>query len=159
MNLHSMHIIQYIYILISARGTPLQVLHTLLLGPYKYLLRATMAKLQKQRTQLSALLSAFPSSGFTSRISRNIANYYKSSVGRDFKALAQMALFVLSPFLAPAEIEVWLALSKVSSMHLSIYTIFPNPLYNTSCRCFKLLTVTESIQRVWVKHCSEFCCY
>ncbi|KAL5489626.1 hypothetical protein EMCRGX_G018742 [Ephydatia muelleri] len=31
----------------------------------------------------------------------------------EFKALAQMALFVLSPFLAPAEIEVWLALSKV----------------------------------------------
>eukprot|EP00731_Ephydatia_muelleri_P006801 Em0003g1049a len=30
----------------------------------------------------------------------------------EFKALAQMALFVLSPFLAPAEIEVWLALSK-----------------------------------------------
>ncbi|KAL5457254.1 hypothetical protein EMCRGX_G034501 [Ephydatia muelleri] len=78
----------------TAWGTPLEVLHTLLLGPYKYLLRATMAKLQKQRTQLSALLSAFPSSGFTSRISRNIANYYKSSV-------------------APAEIEVWLALSKV----------------------------------------------
>ena len=76
-----------------------------------------MAKLSKKKklTQLSALLSAFPSSGFTSRISRNIANYYKSSVGRDFKALAQMALFVLSPFLAPAEIEVWLALSKVST--------------------------------------------
>ena len=114
MNLHGYG---YIYILlISARGTPLEVLHTLLLGPYKYLLRATMAKLsKKQRTQLSALLSAFPSSGFTSRISRNIAKYYKSFVGRNFKALAQMALFVLSPFLAPAEIEVWLALSKVST--------------------------------------------
>ncbi|KAL5474723.1 hypothetical protein EMCRGX_G026710 [Ephydatia muelleri] len=79
-----------------------------------------MAKLsKKQRTQLSALLSAFPSSGLTSRISRNIAKYFKSFVGRDFKALAQMALFVLSPFLAPAEIEVWLALSKrKSKIHL-----------------------------------------
>ena len=142
-----MDIIQYIYIpLISARGTPLEVLHTLLLGPYKYLLRATMAKLSKnkQRTQLSALLSAFPSSGFTSRISRNIAKYYKSFVGRNFKALAQMALFVLSPFLAPAEA------SFIKGKHLSIYTIFPNSLYNTSCRCLKSLNVTESIQRVWV---------
>ena len=116
MNLHRYGYHSVYYILISARGTPLEVLHTLLLGPYKYLLRATMAKLsKKQCTQLSALLSAFPSSGFTSRISRNIAKYFKSFVGRDFKALAQMALFVLSSFLAPAEIEVWLALSKVST--------------------------------------------
>ena len=116
MNLHRYGYHSVYYIHISARGTPLEVLHTLLLGPYKYILRATMAKLsKKQRTQLSALLSAFPSSGFTSRISRNIAKYYKSFVGRNFKALAQMALFALSPFLAPAEIEVWLALSKVST--------------------------------------------
>eukprot|EP00731_Ephydatia_muelleri_P016107 Em0009g531a len=53
------------------------------------------------------------SAEYAIRISRNIAKYYKSFVGRNFKALAQMALFVLSPFLAPAEIEVWLALSKV----------------------------------------------
>ncbi|KAL5500102.1 hypothetical protein EMCRGX_G011605 [Ephydatia muelleri] len=111
--------------------------------PYKYLLRAMMAKLskKKKRTQLSALLSAFPSCGFTSRISRNIANYYKSSVGRDFKALAQMALFVLSPFLAPAEIEVWLALSKVFKIaYCDRYKAFSyfteevqNPLASSSC--------------------------
>eukprot|EP00731_Ephydatia_muelleri_P022173 Em0014g764a len=101
-----------------------------------------MAKLsKKQRTQLSALLSAFPSSGLTSRISRNIAKYFKSFVGRDFKALAQMALFVLSPFLAPAEIEVWLALSKrKSKIHLLLLLpehmrmFGPTSSYNTE-RC------------------------
>ena len=55
MNLHRYGYHSVYYILISARGTPLEVLHTLLLGPYKYLLRATMAKLSKNNT-LSCLL-------------------------------------------------------------------------------------------------------
>ena len=54
MNLHR-H--AYHSVFISARGTPLEVLHTLLLGPYKYLLWATMAKLSKKKNNaLSCLL-------------------------------------------------------------------------------------------------------
>ena len=42
----------------------MELSHTLLLGPYKYLLRAKMAKLtQKERAELSAHISAFPTSG------------------------------------------------------------------------------------------------
>eukprot|EP00731_Ephydatia_muelleri_P033314 Em0027g62a len=72
------------------------------------------------------------SAEYAIRISRNIANYYKSSVGRDFKALAQMALFVLSPFLAPAEIEVWLALSKYKAFSYFTEEV-QNPLASSSC--------------------------
>eukprot|EP00731_Ephydatia_muelleri_P008745 Em0004g1083a len=101
---------------------------------------------KKQRTQLSGLLSAFPSSGFTSRISRNIAKYYKSFVGRNFKALAQMALFVLSPFLAPAEIEVWLALSKVFKFAYCD-TVNPESMgyYETIVQNFVATTVVHGI--------------
>ena len=46
------------------------------------------------------------------KISSDISKHY-CSFGRDFKAFAQMALFVLSPYLTASEIEMWLALSKV----------------------------------------------
>ena len=41
-----------------------------------------------------------------------IAKYYKSFVGRDFKALAQLALFVFHPYLTPGETEVWFCTFK-----------------------------------------------
>eukprot|EP00731_Ephydatia_muelleri_P030907 Em0022g421a len=39
-----------------------------------------------------------------------------SDSGRDFKFLAQIAMFIFSPYLFEAEIEVWLALSMVFKM-------------------------------------------
>lgn len=92
----------------------METLHTLLLGLYKYSLRAKIPQLsQQQRAELSARISAFQTSGHIGKISTDVAKHYKSFVGRDFKALAQMALFVLSPYLSAAELEVWIAVSKV----------------------------------------------
>ena len=55
------------------------------------------------------------------KVSTYISKYYRSFVGRDFKAFAQIALFVLSPYLTASETEVWLALSKVSyALHVRI---------------------------------------
>ena len=86
-----------------------------------------MAKLtQKERAELSARISAFPTSGRVKKMFTDIAKHYKSIVGRDFKAFAQLALFVLS--LSPSEKEVWLALSKVCAFtHFML--IFTTPLY------------------------------
>eukprot|EP00731_Ephydatia_muelleri_P000341 Em0001g341a len=85
-------------------------------GLYKYSLRAKIPQLsQQQRAELSARISAFQTSGHIGKISTDVAKHYKSFVGRDFKALAQMALFVLSPYLSAAELEVWIAVSKHSS--------------------------------------------
>ena len=36
--------------------------------------------------------------------------------GRDYKALAQIALYLLGPYLSPEEVAVWVALSKVFIM-------------------------------------------
>ena len=97
----------------------MEVLHTLLLGPYKYLVINIMGRLTSaQKLEVLARISSFPFSGFAIHLTRNIAKYYKSFVGRDFKALAQLALFVFLPYLTAGEIEVWFALSKVS---ISIY--------------------------------------
>ena len=48
------------------------------------------------------------------KVSTDISKYYRSFVGRDFKAFVQIALFVLSPSLTASVTKVWLALSKVS---------------------------------------------
>ena len=70
----------------------------------------------KQCMEVAAHVCAFPSSGLSMKVATDISKYYRSFVGRDFKAFAQIALlkFVLSPYLTVSETKVWLALSKVS---------------------------------------------
>ena len=144
-----MDIIQYIYILISARGTPLEVLHTLLLGPYKYLLRATMAVVKNNA--LSCLLFCLHFHHLASPVESQetlqcITSFLLVGILRHWHRWLSLSFH--HSWLLHAEIEVWLYFIK--GKHLSIYTIFPNSLYNTSCMCLNSLTVTESIQRVWV---------
>ncbi len=47
------------------------------------------------------------------KVSNKLIKHYKSFVGRDFKAVAQCALFVFKNYFSNAEKCVWLALSKV----------------------------------------------
>ena len=119
------------------RSTPVEALHTLVLGPYKYMLRSLMARFSPhQRKEVLAHIASFPLSGFELRLSRDISKYYKSFVGRDFKTLAQLALFVFSPLVSPGETEVWLALSKVHVIvcvtHLYTYLYRCSSLYIVS---------------------------
>ena len=54
----------------------METLHTLVLGPYKYLLRAKMPQLsQEERAELSAYISAFPTSGHVVKISTDVAKH------------------------------------------------------------------------------------
>ncbi|KAL5488729.1 hypothetical protein EMCRGX_G017714 [Ephydatia muelleri] len=101
----------------QTQSTPVEALHTLVLGPYKYMLRSRMARFSPQQCkEVLARIASFPFSGFALRLSRDISKYNKLFVGRDFKTLAQLALFVFPPLVSPGETEVWLALSKVESM-------------------------------------------
>ena len=93
------------------RNTPLEALHTFLLGAYKYFLRDVMGRLSKrERSEIASRITAFNFSGFSHRLS---SRYYRSFVGRDFKVVAQLSLFVLAPYLTASETEVWFAFSKV----------------------------------------------
>ena len=107
----------------------MEALHTLLLGPYKYLLRDWMGHLTKvQQKEIQALISSF---SFSVKLSRNIAKYFKSFVGRDFKILAQLALFILPTYLTPSEIEVWFAFSKAH--HCSCTDMFLSDVFLYIC--------------------------
>ena len=104
----------YIIIYTHCRSTPTETLHTLLLGPYKYLLRSFMSKLSPgEKEKISAQILSFDFSGFKMKLSSKVCRHFRSFVGRDFKLLAQIALFIFGPYLSPDEVEVWLALSKV----------------------------------------------
>lgn len=68
----------------------------------------------RQKEEVLARLFSFDFSGFKVKLSRDISRHYKSFVGRDFKSFAQLALFILGPYLSAEQKIVWLSLSKVS---------------------------------------------
>ena len=110
---------------LSYRSTPFEVLHTILLGLYKYLLRALMSRMSTaQKEEIQARVTTCNFSGLVTKLGYNLCRHYRSFVGRDFKALAQVGLFILGPYMLPEEKTVWLALSKVcwSMLHLFMIT-------------------------------------
>lgn len=93
----------------------MESLHTLLLGPYKYLLKSTIPKLSvQQKAEILARIRDFNYSGFGCRVIGNVIYYHQSFVGRDYKAWAQMSLSIIYPYLSNGDKAVWLALSKVN---------------------------------------------
>ncbi len=97
------------------RSTPVESLHTILLGPFKYLLNSVIPTLNgRQKQEVLARIRAFHYSGFKVRLHCNVVRYHQSFLGRDYKAWAQMALFIIYPYLSGGDREIWLCLTKVS---------------------------------------------
>jgi hypothetical protein len=119
------------------KSTPVESLHTILLGCSKYMLREFMDRRNAQnKKEIMARINAFPSSGLTCRVSSNIS-YYKSFIGRDFKAFMQLALFVLESFFSESERKCWFLLAKIFRL--------------AYCVPFSVKDVTQ-----WKSVCSEF---
>ena len=78
----------------------METLHTILLGPYKYLLRSLLGRLTSaQKVDIQARLLTFDYSGLDYRLSYNLICHFRSFVGRDFKVLAQVSLFLLGVYM------------------------------------------------------------
>ena len=96
------------------RSTPIETVHTIPLGPCKYLPRKLMSKLTvQQKNEVRARIASFPS-GLQYKVTSGICRYTGSLVGRDLKSIAQMAPIILMPHVDEKEKPVWLALSKVN---------------------------------------------
>ena len=101
----------YIIVMFYYRSTPIETLHTILLGLYKYLLRVTIPKFSGvQKEKILARIGAFNFSGFRVKLVGNVVQYHQSFIGCDW---AQMAPFVIFPYLNEDGKCLWLALSKV----------------------------------------------
>ncbi|RDX40509.1 hypothetical protein OH76DRAFT_1506754, partial [Lentinus brumalis] len=98
--------------------TPVEILHVILLGFVKYFWRDAISRLKPpEKEKLVVRLNSFDVSGlgFPPLSGATLVNYAGSLVGRDFRALAQVAPFVLHDFsgIPKESIEVWTALSHI----------------------------------------------
>ncbi|EIM81338.1 uncharacterized protein STEHIDRAFT_66542 [Stereum hirsutum FP-91666 SS1] len=102
------------------RDTPVEVLHVILLGFVKYFWRDAIARISAtDKEMLIARLSSFDTSGLDiSPLSgHTLVKYAGSLTGRDFRAIAQAAPFVLHELGLPDEkLRAWAALSVLVSL-------------------------------------------
>lgn len=100
----------------TCRSTPVETLHTILLGPYKYLTRKVMMELSpRHKEEVLSQMAAFHYSVFKNKVYGNTTRNCKSFVGRDW---AQRALFIITPyirFLGIADLPLPVLLSQQES--------------------------------------------
>ncbi|TFK46353.1 hypothetical protein OE88DRAFT_1739458 [Heliocybe sulcata] len=99
--------------------TPVEILHVILLGFVKYLWRDAISCLKdQQKAVLIARLNCFNVSGLgiSKLAGSTLVTYSGSLTGRDFRAVAQAAPFVLHDLLDAEAIAVWQALGNLIPM-------------------------------------------
>ncbi|KAH9045528.1 hypothetical protein EDB85DRAFT_1852863, partial [Lactarius pseudohatsudake] len=99
--------------------TPVEVLHTVLLGFVKYFWRDAIqfqiGRSAAQRDLLKTRLNSFNVSGLQipPLAGHLLVQYAGSLTGRDFRAIAQVAPFVLYDLVLPACFDAWVSLSNL----------------------------------------------
>ena len=128
--------------MVSISCTPVECLHTIFLGAFKYLLSEAMSTLiTEQKKELLSQIQAFNYSGITGRLLGNVCCYHKQFFGRDYKVVAQIAPFTICNFLPTAHI-------RLGQVYLILCTSYTSQLHNNNimvtyyiARCLNLLIV------------------
>ncbi|KAK7006328.1 hypothetical protein R3P38DRAFT_3366987 [Favolaschia claudopus] len=101
------------------QDTPVEILHVILLGFVKYLWRDVVQNHLKNKDALKELLITRLTSldvsglGISPLAGKTLVQYSGSLTGRDFRAIAQVAPFVLYDLVPSACFETWQSLSKM----------------------------------------------
>ncbi|KAL5510161.1 hypothetical protein EMCRGX_G005656 [Ephydatia muelleri] len=131
---------------------PVEVLHTLELGACKYLLKETMPTLRPwQKREILARVRAFNTSGFRVKMYGKVCQYYQSFWGRDFKAWAQMAIFILKPYLNERQAAVWLTEDTYDPSSRSVYEGIRTQSYN-NCDTFATMVSFHKVVEMHFKN-------
>ncbi|KAL1708926.1 hypothetical protein EV121DRAFT_276854 [Schizophyllum commune] len=102
--------------------TPVEILHVVLLGFVKYFWRDLIQNQLKKKDDLKALLKTRLSSidvsglGISPLDGDTLVQYAGSLTGRDFRAIAQVAPFVIYDMVSEDCYEAWVSLSKLIPM-------------------------------------------
>ncbi|CAB4010556.1 Hypothetical predicted protein [Paramuricea clavata] len=101
----------------AIKQTPVEILHTILLGPVKYLVKKTFNNLSPaDKKKVKSKIEAFDFSAFSRRLPSSFVKNHGSCVGRDFKLWAQISVFVLEGLISDEELQVWIYLSETFAM-------------------------------------------
>lgn len=122
--------------------TPVEILHVILLGFVKYFWRDAVARIPvEQRPILMARLSSLETAGLNipPLAGYTLVKYAGSLTGRDFRAIAQTAPFVLHNLGLPDEhLLAWTALSSLVSLvwqpeihNVDTYLVCPDAPHHT----------------------------
>lgn len=101
------------------QDTPVEILHVVLLGFVKYLWRDIVQNQLKNKADKKDLLATRLSSldvsglGISPLAGQTLVQYSGSLTGRDFRAIAQAAPFVVYDLVSKDCFETWVALSKL----------------------------------------------
>ncbi len=98
------------------QDTPVEILHVVLLGFIKYFWRDAVARVSdEQKILLKTRLSSVDVSGlgFPPLSGDTLVTYAGSLTGRDFRAISQVAPFVLYDLVPKRCYEAWVALSAL----------------------------------------------
>ncbi|KAG5642862.1 hypothetical protein DXG03_002007 [Asterophora parasitica] len=101
------------------QDTPVEILHVILLGFVKYLWRDLIQNQLKNKEDkkvlLATRLTSFDVAGFgiSPLAGRTLVQYSGSLTGRDFRAIAQAAPFVVYDLVSKDCLDTWVALSKL----------------------------------------------
>jgi hypothetical protein len=98
------------------QDTPVEILHVVLLGFVKYLWRDVISRLSTdQKALLVTRLNSVNVSGlgFSPLAGQTLVQFAGSLTGRDFRAISQVAPFVLYDLVPVECYETWLALSAL----------------------------------------------
>jgi hypothetical protein len=109
-------LIQLIIDLDPHSDTPVEILHTVLLGFVKYMWRDAVTRVGKKHSKLLATrLSSFDVSGLglSALDGPTLVQYAGSLNGKDFRALAQVALHVLHGLVPDLCLSAWVALGAL----------------------------------------------
>ncbi|KAJ7633334.1 hypothetical protein DFH06DRAFT_1004418 [Mycena polygramma] len=101
------------------QDTPVEILHVILLGFVKYMWRDVVQNQLKNKADkkklLETRLNSFDVSGLgiSPLAGHTLVQYSGSLTGRDFRAIAQAAPFVVYDLVSPDCLATWVALSKL----------------------------------------------
>ncbi|KAJ7483665.1 hypothetical protein FB451DRAFT_1029349, partial [Mycena latifolia] len=100
------------------QDTPVEILHVVLLGFVKYLWRDLIQQLKTKDDKKQLLVTRLSSLdvsglGISPLAGKTLVQYSGSLTGRDFRAIAQVAPFVVYDLVSKDCFETWQALSKI----------------------------------------------